>query len=275
MPEKLGNGGHGKENYDPETGRYVSEETFEAEYKIDYKVNGKGDLETISQNIIESKKEHFIKKLSNLLSLENLKDIILNPKKTKKERYDDNHGIDYYLETDDEGTPLGLDDKTGVNTKNFTFEIYKNVNGKDVTAWFTNKYKLNDFVSFGNLLADEESNVYGYECDVFDQGSLANCVLEHIELTDFNIDPDSYLYNMGKKLCKNAKFNNKDEEILGYKKKDGSPVKGAYIRIRRKPNDKRGPTLSVSIEIDKDIIRNMCESDEHQFIKLGKLVKPE
>ena len=59
----------------------------------------------------------------------------------------------------------------------------------------------------------------------------------------------------------------KNEIRFQYRKGDKT-IDGSYVRIKNKVNDRRGPTVSVTLEIDKEKIRNMCENDEHQFISL-------
>ena len=61
---------------------------------------------------------------------------------------------------------------------------------------------------------------------------------------------------------------NKNNYTRVFVDKSGKPVEGAYIRIKTKPDDKRGYTVSVSIEIEKDKIRKLLEDDEHQFFTL-------
>ena len=265
MAEKEGKGGHGKEKYSLKTGRYMPEDTTEVE-RLEETITGKGDLEKISQEIIEANKEKIINTLKNIIGFENISDIKINSRTTSKEKNDDNHGIDYYLKIEPNKIS-GIDDKTGVNTKNFAFEIFKSVNGKEITAWFTNKYKINDLISFSNLITDENSNVKGCEYDFFDMSCLANCVYETIGLTDPNINPDNYLYALGRNISKNTNLSGKTGIRFNFKK-DGKVVDGVYIRIKNKVNDGRGPTISVSLEIDKDKIRKMCEDDEHQFISI-------
>ena len=263
MAEKLGNGGNGPEQYDLKTGRYISGNGGVKEMNL--KITGKGDLESASQKIIDANKEKIIYRLNDIYGYEDVTDIKPNPRMTRKEKLDDSHGIDYYLITKSDS--LGLDDKTGVNTQNFSFEIFKSVNGTNVTAWFTNKFKTNDLLSFGNLIADEESNVTGCEYDFFDMSCLAGYVYDCIGLTDPEIDPDHFLYNTGRKLAGTAKFKNTNEIKFNYRK-NGKLVEGVYVRIKNKLNDKRGPTISVSLEIEKNKIRDMCEGDEHVFMKL-------
>lgn len=265
MAEKLGNGGNGQESYDPETGKYISNDKGDVK-GLGLVITGKDDLENASRKIIEENKDKIVNRLKNIFGLEEVTDIRPNPRLSRKEKIDDSRGIDYYLIAG-ENKVFGLDDKTGEKTRNFSFEIFKSVNGKEVTAWFTNKYKINDLLSFGNLIVDEKGNVKGCEYDFFDMPSLANSVYEFLGITDPETNPDSFLYALGRSLYKNAKFDKKGEIRFQYKKGD-KPIEGAYVRIKNKVNDRRGPTVSVTLEIDKDKIRNMCENDEHQFISL-------
>lgn len=277
MGKKRGEGGHGQETYDLKNGQYVKDTSSNSEKEkkvednsikgMNLEIKGKGDLEMISRKIIEKRKPEIIKKAKKLLGLEELIDIQPNLRSNLKEINDDNHGIDYYLIISDDEKYSGVDDKTGCNTRNFSFEIFKNINGKPMNAWFTNKYKRNDFLLFGNLVAEHDI-VQKCEYDLFDMSGLAYSVYSVLGLNDPDINPDSFLYRLGMNACNNYKGRGKNSYTRVYMDKNGKPVEGAYVRIKTKPDDKRGYTVSVSIEIEKDKIRKMLENDEHQFFTL-------
>lgn len=252
--------------WDTKNGEFASPEKEGYEPKnvkdLNLKIESSEDLEKKSKEIIEAYKPVFLNKMKSIIGLEDIVDIKHNNRENNKEVIDDNLGKDYYLETES-GAVLSMDDKSSSGKENFSFTVYKSDNQKDVTAWFTNGRKENDLVSFSNLITDENNNVIGCEYDIFDSSCLAYCVYSHIGLDNPEIQPDEYLYIWGRSLARKAKFGKSNEIFFDYKKKNGQPVDGAYVRIKSSNKGK----IFVSIEINKDKIRKLSEDDEHQFLK--------